>query len=460
MRLSRALLSGLVLLLWLGLALPAHAANDPGLPMQWGMQLIGAPEAWSVGTGAGVTIAVIDTGVDDHHEDLAGKVTLGPNYVTPGAPSRDDNGHGTHVAGIAGAITNNGRGVVGVAPDARILSVKVLGSNGTGGAPDAAIKWAADNGARVINLSLGDTFQPVLGPGFSDAITYAWGKGAICVVAAGNDFVTSSGFSKEPAMVVSAVTRNDTKPSYSSGVGSAQWGIAAPGGAASLTSSADDVLSTWWDANNPSATNTYAYDAGTSMAAPHVAGAAAVLLSLGLTPDQTVQRLLNTAKDIGTKGNDSTFGHGRLDVAAAVRGLKPQGSAGQAGSSTTSASPAGTRGTQATSSTSRGATGALGAQTPSAGATAPPTGAGAGAGPTGDSGTAVGPSNTLSAGSGLAPDVRRGQGPTRTRAGPSSSERPWLGAGLALAALILVSLAAVGLAGAGGARAGAPMRAQ
>lgn len=318
---------------------PAHAAvNDPGYGLQWGMKMIGAEQAWATGRGAGITIAVVDSGMFFGHEDFAsGKVLPGRNFIEDGKRPDDDVGHGTHVAGIAAASTNNGRGVVGVAPDAKILPVRVLELDkddpahtvfgirqGVGTAEDvnAGIRWAVDNGAHVINLSLGNNVQGVAGSSFGEAVRYAWDRGVLCVIAAGNSFATGSGFEDEPALVVSATNRRDGKPLYSSDVGKAQWGMAAPGGAG-VEADADDILSTYWEPdNNP---NKYAYAAGTSMAAPHVAGAAAILRGLGLTPKQTVDRLLVTAKDIGDPGRDTTFGAGRLDLAKAVAGLTPAG---------------------------------------------------------------------------------------------------------------------------------------
>jgi subtilisin family serine protease len=211
------------------------------------------------------------------------------------------------------------------------MPVRVLGPDGSGTLDDvvAGVRWAVDHGAKVINLSLGDDAQALFGPAFGDVLREAWAKGVVPVVAAGNQFVTGSGFGDEPALVVAATDRNDAKPSYSSGVGSAKWGMAAPGGELPDLGTEGAVLSTYWDARTP---NQYAYLAGTSQAAPHVAAAVAILLSTGrFTPQQAVQRLLDTAKDIGAAGRDATFGAGRLDLAAAVRGLSPAGtSAGPA----------------------------------------------------------------------------------------------------------------------------------
>src|SRR5436190_6126028 len=221
----------------IGALAPAGAggtADDPVFEqgLQWGLERIGAPGAWAKGTGEGITIAVVDSGADLGHEDLApqlaGNVSCigsSGNASSCHGSGQDDNGHGTHVAGIALAATDNGRGVAGVAPDARLLAVRVLANTCSGGtctasgtADDVAagIRWAADHGADVINLSLGGgTLQGALGCAFCDAVEYAWSKGSIAVVAAGNDSVLPAGFSDEHAVIVTATTRADTRASYS-----------------------------------------------------------------------------------------------------------------------------------------------------------------------------------------------------------------------------------------------------
>lgn len=309
---------------------PARAANDPGAKQQWNMGIVGAETAWATGRGAGITVAVVDTGVDFGHEDLAGRVLPGRNFVTPGKTPQDDHGHGTHVAGIAAAAANNGKGVIGVAPEARVLPVKVFLEDGStvGSAIYDGIRWAADNGAQVINISLGVSLQagpvatPIPSNELSAAVRYAWNKGVICVLSSGNDSSLASAFAREPGIVVTATGPNDRLAWYANDVGLAMWGMAAPGGAGNDPPDEDDILSTFWSSSTP---NAYARAAGTSMSAPHVSGAAAVLRGLGLSAQQTVDRLRTTAKDLGTPGHDTTYGDGRLDVGKAVAGLKPGG---------------------------------------------------------------------------------------------------------------------------------------
>jgi subtilisin family serine protease len=384
--LARLLGAGLVLL---AAAVPAHAGgsapDDPAFEqgLQWSLERIGAPGAWARATGEGVTIAVVDSGVDLRHEDLEPKLAGDVSCIgAAGSPSactgsgQDDNGHGTHVAGIALAVAGNARGIAGVAPDARLLAVRVLENSCDGGddctaigsADDVAagIRWAADHGADVINLSLGGgTIQGVLGCAFCDAVEYAWAKGAVPVIAAGNDSALPSGFSDEHALVVTATTRADARASYSNAssglLREARWPVSAPGGEAETD--ADDcatggtpkgILSTYWVQGQRDA---YACQAGTSMAAPHVSGAIAVLLSRGLDPQAAVDRLLATSHDLGPPGRDDQFGVGRIDLGRAV-GTAP------GGTSTTSSIP-GSSTTAPSSSTIGSSTTVLGGTTTS-----------------------------------------------------------------------------------------------
>ncbi len=289
---------------------PASAAGAP-----WNIARVGGPS-----TAPGVVIAIVDTGVDASHPAFGGRVL--PQLDFTGDPQAGDpEGHGTHVAGTAaGGPIDCGDGTVtiGVAPDAAILPIRVLDAEGSGAVSNVVkgIRAAADRGAAVINLSLGGDLSFLDGGGrdFRDAIAYAWGKGSIPVLAAGNSGVLGgifgSGYGDLDAVVVTATTNQDVKAGYASAVGSARWGIAAPGGDGSGSKGAD-VLSAYPGRK-------CALMAGTSMAAPHVSGALAALRSLGLSPQEAVDRMLATAKDVGSAG---TYGAGLLDLGAATAGL-------------------------------------------------------------------------------------------------------------------------------------------
>ena len=304
------------------------ASDDPGFARQWGLARIGAEAAWARTTGAGIRIGIVDTGVDLGHEDLAGKVVASTSCVGSGGDvarctgsAQDDNGHGTHVSGIAAATKDNAKGVAGVAPDAELVVAKVLSGAGTGSAQDvtAGIKWVVDRGARVVNLSLGDPAQLLTGfiapSDLAEGVEYAWARGAVPVVAAGNSNLAGLGFEGSSygdmnAVIVGATGPDDRSATYSTATGQAKWAVVAPGGAGGQRE-ADNVYSTFWAAGEK---NAYRYLAGTSMAAPHVSGAVALLLAQGYTPAAAVQRLLDTA-DAGVGcGVNSPTCRGRINV--------------------------------------------------------------------------------------------------------------------------------------------------
>jgi subtilisin family serine protease len=337
----RTILGVVVLLAVVAGAPGARAAGDPALGQQWALSLIGAPSAWATGRGVGVTVAVIDSGVDLDHVDLAPNLVGGANCMSAltnggcrAGGTQDDDGHGTHVAGIVGAVGGNGKGIAGVAPQARIMPVRALRHvclplptggercDAEGSVADArsALRWAVDHGADVVNLSVADDVlvRGTAGSPLGPEIKRAWQKGVIVVVAAGNDLdvLMGSRYDGLPALTVGATTRTEAKASYSNSVGDSVWGMVAPGGSGARRCPDEDIVSTYLE---PGSNDAYACLSGTSMAAPHVAGAAAVLLSMGLAPSEVVDRILGTTADLGAPGRDPVFGHGRLDLAKAVR---------------------------------------------------------------------------------------------------------------------------------------------
>ena len=288
---------------------PSPAAGDPLRPLQWGLDKVQAPQAWSVTQGAGAVIAILDTGVDLGHPDLAANVLpIGHDFVDNDNTPQDAHGHGTHVAGIAAAIAGNGQGGAGVAPRAKILPVRVLDANGEGDSDriTAGIRYATAHHANVISLSLGEdtvlgTVGTVLGENddLHRAIDQAWSAGAVIVVAAGNQ---SAPLCAEPAaeahvICVGATDRNDTPSYFSNGGANSSNFVTAPGGSG-LVFCEDDIVSTFLRSKpatvcSPSAG--YDYMAGTSMAAPFVSGEAALLASKGLRNWQILNCIKNTA---------------------------------------------------------------------------------------------------------------------------------------------------------------------
>jgi serine protease len=280
-------------------------------------------------TGSAV-IGVIDTGIRAAHQDLAGKVIGGQNFcpaffcligsINPNNWA-DDNGHGTHVAGIAAAHGNNGLGVTGVAyaPDIHLLAIKVCG--GPLGLCNAAgitngIIWAVDNGAHVLNLSLGG---PSSSAATQNALQYALDNNVLPVCASGND---GAGVVSFPAafpqcMAVGSSNWSDVRSSYSNF--GPQIEVVAPGGDLSDSQPHSFILSSWHTSNTA-----YAYAAGTSMAAPQVAGLAALLRATGMTSANEIRhQIRNTADDLGPEGFDHEYGFGRVNVYRALTNMDP-----------------------------------------------------------------------------------------------------------------------------------------
>ena len=308
---------------------PANASDDPFFEKQWGISTVGAPAAWAKSTGKGIRIGIVDTGIDLSHEDLAARIVESTSCIdTQGnslncvGSAQDDFGHGTHVAGIAAAVKDNGAGVAGVAPDAELVVAKVF-KGATANSDDvvAGIKWVVDHGAKVVNLSLGGALFVVaatFGSELAAGVEYAWARGAVPVLASGNDDLFKAGIGSAQygdlnALVVGATGHDDNVAGYSSPTGNAKWALVAPGGTGGQTA-ADNIYSTYWAKDKE---NQYGYLAGTSMAAPHVTGAVALLLAQGLTKQQAVERILATT-DAVPCGPNSEYCRGRLNVARAT----------------------------------------------------------------------------------------------------------------------------------------------
>ncbi len=290
--------------------------NDPMYAKQWHLKEMGAPAGYAnTPMGRGVIVAVIDTGVTQTSDLKGTKVLEGKSFV-PGFPSaKDDNGHGTHVAGTIAQTTNNGVGVAGVAPNATILPVKVLSKWGSGTSSWIAsgIDYAVDEGADVINLSLGGGYSFVI----HNAIKKARAKGVVVVAAAGNSGRKGVGYpgALKETIGVSATGPGGASAPYTS------WGkgvdIAAPGGDKRKTGGG--VLQQTVRGGG----EVYAEFQGTSMATPHVAGAAAVLMSTGSCNADCVERTL--LKSARGKDWDPKLGHGHLDLGAALSSVSTGG---------------------------------------------------------------------------------------------------------------------------------------
>ncbi len=272
---------------------------------QWNFPVIRTEEGWGISKGnEDVIIAVIDTGVDLNHPDLQGRLTKGYNVVENNDFPDDDNGHGTHVAGIIASETNNREGVAGLTWYNKVMPIKAIGSEGYGTSFDIAkgIIWAVDNGADVINMSLGNYQSSTL---LKEAVDYAFNQNVVLIAAAGNENTSRPSYpaSYPQVLSVAAIDFTGNRASFSN------FGdyidVSAPG---------DLIASTYFNQQ-------YAALSGTSMASPHVAGLAGLLLSVNpdLTNREVMDIIEDTAYDLGRPGKDFEFGSGLIDIQHALK---------------------------------------------------------------------------------------------------------------------------------------------
>lgn len=280
----------------------SYMVNDPYSASEWHLGKIGATAAWGTTQGAGVTVAIIDSGIDASHPDLSAQLVPGWNFVGGNSNTADVYGHGTAVAGTVAAVANNGIGVVGVAWQTRIMPVRVSDSSGwaTYSAVAQGITYAADKGARVANASFQGTMAS---SSIVSAAQYMKSKNGLVFVSAGNQG-TEEGYSATTSMIpVSATTSGDQLTGFSS------WGsfvaLSAPGEAIYTTQSGGGYWSCW----------------GTSFSSPVAASVAALVMAAKptLSSAQVESILFSTATDLGANGRDPQFGYGRVNASAAVQ---------------------------------------------------------------------------------------------------------------------------------------------
>ncbi len=331
---------------------PSFVPNDELYPRQWNLSMIQGPRAWDVTRGAGVTVAVLDTGVayEDYQEfrrapDLQQTEFVFPHdSISGGDHANDDQGHGTHVTGTIAEDSDNGTGAAGIAPGAAIMPVKVCGEVGCPASAIAeGIYWAVDHGARVINMSLGG---PAVSTFERDALAYAEQSGVVVVAAAGNgggDFQGDAALDYPAAIdsvvSVGAVRYDGERTRYSNygyGENGSTLDIVAPGGDKHVDQDgdgfSDGILQgtyafTCSDAPRDYEHFAYCYYQGTSMATAHVSAVAALILSVypALTADQVRRVLACSARDLGPPGNDLEYGAGLVQAYAALRDLDHDG---------------------------------------------------------------------------------------------------------------------------------------
>jgi type VII secretion-associated serine protease mycosin len=285
--------------------------NDEFYPRyQWDMPMVDMEHAWDISQGKpSVVVATVDTGIDYQHPEFADKIVQGYNVLDESAPPQDDNGHGTHVAGIIAARTNNNQGIAGISWNSKIMPVKGIGADGSGSSLDIAkgIVWAADHGASVINMSIGN-YHP--SSALHEAIQYAYGKNVVLIAASGNDNTSQPSYPAAYPEVLSVGAADSAGKRATFSNYGAYLDIVAPG---------VDIPSTYVGSQ-------YAALSGTSMACPHVAGAAALIRSVNpaLSNSEVMNVLRNSADDYGSPGWDHYFGYGLMNVSHALQMAEPK----------------------------------------------------------------------------------------------------------------------------------------
>jgi thermitase len=285
-----------------------YAPNDPDFSdetMSYGLQQIQALDAWDIVTGSQqIVIAVIDSGIHLDHPEFAGRLAAGYDFIEEDSVPNDGSGHGTHVAGVIAAALDNDEGIAGVCPNCRLMPVKVLNNNNLGSWSQLAqgILFAVDNGARVLNLSLGASVPSAT---VASAVDYAVQSGVTVIAAAGN-YNSDAPFypaALDGVIAVGATTKKGLR-----------WSKSDYGSYIDLVAPGDLIYSTYHDMDN--IYHGYTYMSGTSMAAPFVSGVAGLLLSVGpkLSAADIEDALLLGAEDLGAEGWDPEFGHGRVNA--------------------------------------------------------------------------------------------------------------------------------------------------
>ncbi|MGV3524991.1 MAG: S8 family serine peptidase [Candidatus Sericytochromatia bacterium] len=294
---------------------PARTGSgDPLKAQQWSLAAVNAEQAWSVTTGSpNVIAAVVDTGVDLAHPDLMANLVPGYNAETPGQPPQDGHYHGTHVAGIIAAQANNGQGITGIAPSVKLMPVRAISNGGVTEVADGIV-WAADNGAKVINLSLGwDNPSASVEQTIQRAVKYALDKNVVICAALSN--ASNNNPNSSPDNLAG-------KPGFEGVIGVGNVDVnnrrqGAWGNWKSVSSPGTQIMSTLPN-------NRYGNLTGTSMATPMVAGIVALMISQNpnLRNTEIRQKLMATAADLGTPGYDDQFGAGRVNAFAALNNVR------------------------------------------------------------------------------------------------------------------------------------------